>query len=630
MNPLVSDPGDRAQAGARTDMIVAALCASLRQRWASGERLRVESLLAQEGEEQLDESAMVDLLYAESLLRREFGEEVSFEEYRSRFPLHAPALKRQWEFDAMMDAASFDVEGVETELAAPSLQNRSPVACPGQWGRYHLVAPLGSGGQADVFRAVHPDLGQEVVLKISRSSVSPESVRGTRILSEARTLAALSHPNIPRVFDAGIEQGYPYLVVEYVRGRTLAETVRSATLPVSTALQLVAQLARAASAAHSRGIVHLDIKPGNIVIDDAGESKLIDFGLARWRSPLIAESADNVSLSGTLQFMAPEQARGESERIGESSDVYALGGILLFALTGQEPRRGSSFAEVLEKAQNGEWDRSLLSRFPVPNQVRRLCEDSLQTDLEKRVSTAEEFAVRADAAIPKQRTLSWILAIGGVAVLALIAFLVRGGRESPGRMQLAPVTAGKLPASQRPSSDSTLQIEVWEDNRFLNLADVAPVRTGDLIRVRARVSAEMHSGLFLVTSEGKVRQLSVGVPASSEQLLEFPETGKAVPLTGPTGTEFVFFCASRESPVLLDDIEALWGHSVKWPPLQRLTILSMEQNSVVVEQADRDFGESVDRPDPESEVHRQIDAFRQKLRSRYDLVCGFAFAHAKK
>lgn len=630
MNPLVSDPGDCVPAGARSDMIVAALCESLRQRWASGQRARVESLLANEDATCLSESAMVDLLYAESLLRREFGEDVSFEEYRSRFPLHAPALQRQWEFDSMMEAASFDVERAETALAGQPFQSRSPVACPGPWGRFHLLAPLGSGGQAEVFRAVHPELGQEVVLKISRTPVSPDSVRGARIVSEARTLAALSHPNIPRVFDAGIEQGHPYLVVEYVRGRTLAEAVRSATLSVSTTLRLVSQLARAVAAAHSRGIVHLDIKPGNIVIDETGEPKLIDFGLARWRSPWIDESSGNVSLSGTLQFMAPEQARGESDLIGESSDVYALGGILLFALTGHEPRRGSSFAAVLEMAQNGEWDRSLLSRFPASNEVRRLCEDSLQPDLEKRISRADEFAARADAAMPKRRTLPWIAAMGGLAGLALVAFVFRSGGERPEKTPIVPGTASRSPASPLPSSGSPLRIEVWEDNRFLDLSDVAPVKTGDLVRVRARVSAGMHSGLFLVTSEGKVRQLKVGVPASSEQFLEFPEAGRAAPLTGPAGTEFVFFCASRESAVRLDDIGSLWGQSVHWPPLQRLTILSMERDSVIVEQADRDLGESVDRPDPESEVHRQIDEFRQKLQRRYDFMCGCAFAHTKK
>jgi hypothetical protein len=139
-----------------------------------------------------------------------------------------------------------------------------------------------------------------------------------------------------------------------------------------------------------------------------------------------------------------------------------------------------------------------------------------------------------------------------------------------------------------------------------------------------------HAGLFLVTSEGAVRQLLRVAPEPGAREAHFPEGAeKAVPVTGQPGTEFLVLCGRRESAVTLEEVQDAWTAPSNWPPLPRLSVVLMKRDTVQVEQSGRDVGESVDRPDPESEVVRRIEQFRQKLRPRFELVEGWAFSHRK-
>jgi serine/threonine protein kinase len=144
------------------------------------------------------------------------------------------------------------------------------------------------------------------------------------LVAEARLLAQLDHPNLVRVHDLGFHENCPYVVLDYVPGRSLREVVRDQPLSAERAAEIVAKVARALAVVHARGITHGDLKPANILIDENGEPRLIDFGIARERSAWSAND-ETSEIAGTLLYMAPEQARGESARIGCRTDVYGLG-----------------------------------------------------------------------------------------------------------------------------------------------------------------------------------------------------------------------------------------------------------------------------------------------------------------
>jgi eukaryotic-like serine/threonine-protein kinase len=610
-----------------------ALLEEIRDRWAKGDRIRAESVLERPAFAGCNESAFIDVIYAEQTVRRELGETLVLDEYLERFPAHTSALRRQWLFDEVVEQSSLDPASRQTEISpGSSPRDEPPFVCPGAFGRYVLVAPLDSGGQAFVYRALHPDLGLEVVLKISRDPVSAKTPRGERMLAEARTHAVLSHPNLPQVFDAGIESGYAFLVLEYLRGRTLADVVRYSPLSTSDAVLLAARVAQAVAAAHVHGVLHLDIKPKNIVIDDKGEPRLIDFGLARSQDPWSEDRSGASTLSGTLQFMAPEQARGEKERIGEPSDVFGLGAILLFALTGKPPRTGFSFSELLEKAQNDDWDRSALARMTVPACVVQLCERALCADPAKRISTASAFAQQAEGVLRAIRRRHWWFAPAGGIALFAAAVAVHSIRVLwQGHGDLGP---SAIPPRQQQTTylaeKNVLRVEVWDVDRYLNLPDVAPLKTGDRIRVRMQIPPSTHAALFFASTDGLIRQLAV-VPATpnAREVLYPASEQQAVPIIGNPGTEFLFLCGDRNAPVSIDIVKKAWLNERNWPALPELSVVSMNPESVTVEQTGRDLGEAVDLPDAESEVVRLLDQFRGRLRMHYHVIEGWAFAHRK-
>src|ERR1700729_2615368 len=213
-------------------------------------------------------------------------------------------------------------------------------------GRYRLEARIASGGMSTVYRAFDETLERQVAVKLMNREVSSDSDELERFRREARAVAQLSHPHVVGVIDAGEDDGRPYIVLEYVEGETLKERIRRmGRLPIPEAVAYAIEIARALGAAHARHIVHRDVKPQNVLIDQEGSAKVTDFGIAR---TLDEEglTADGRVL-GTTDYVSPEQALGQ--HVTGQSDLYSLGVVLYEMLTGEVPFKGENQVAVAMK-----------------------------------------------------------------------------------------------------------------------------------------------------------------------------------------------------------------------------------------------------------------------------------------
>jgi len=213
-------------------------------------------------------------------------------------------------------------------------------------GRYRLDARIASGGMSTVYRATDETLERQVAIKLMNREVSADSDQLERFRREARAVAQLNHPHVVGVIDAGEDESRPYIVFEYVEGETLKERIRRhGRLEISEAIAYAIEIGRALGAAHARHIVHRDVKPQNVLIDEEGSAKVTDFGIARTLEE-DGLTADGRVL-GTTDYVAPEQALGR--HVTGQSDLYSLGVVLYEMLTGEVPFKGENQVAVAMK-----------------------------------------------------------------------------------------------------------------------------------------------------------------------------------------------------------------------------------------------------------------------------------------
>lgn len=204
--------------------------------------------------------------------------------------------------------------------------------------RYEIGALIGAGGMSDVFIATDTRLNREVAVKVLRSDLNREQTFVTRFRKEALAAAGLSHPGIVAVYDSG-ENPAPYIVMELLQGKTLRELIDGPVDP-KTAIQITEGILQALAYSHANGIVHRDIKPGNIMITDQGDVKVMDFGIARALDDVSATMTATWNVVGTAQYLSPEQASGETA--DARSDLYSVGVVLYEMLTGRPPFTGDT------------------------------------------------------------------------------------------------------------------------------------------------------------------------------------------------------------------------------------------------------------------------------------------------
>jgi len=231
-------------------------------------------------------------------------------------------------------------------------------------GPYEILAPIGAGGMGEVYRAKDTRLDRTVAIKVLPGHLSDNPDLKARFDREARAISSLSHPHICTLYDVGHENGVDYIVMEYLEGESLAARLAKGPLPLEQVLRYGVEIASALDKAHRSGVMHRDLKPGNIMLTKAG-AKLLDFGLAKgvtiggneptamtMTKPITSEG----TLVGTFQYMAPEQLEGKEA--DARTDLFALGAVLYEMSTGKRAFEGASRA-------SGDCRRVFLGRFPL-------------------------------------------------------------------------------------------------------------------------------------------------------------------------------------------------------------------------------------------------------------------------
>ncbi len=252
----------------------------------------------------------------------------------------------------------------------------------------------------EVWRARDTRLKRDVAVKVLPEAVVGDAKALARFESEAKSLAALSDPNILAIFDVGEESGVRYAVTEFLQGETLRAALGDGPLPVRRSLEIAGQMANGLAAAHENGIVHRDVKPENVFLTKEGQVKILDFGLARHdvsqrdasdtRSPTITALSEKGAVTGTFAYMSPEQARGES--VDFRSDQFSFGAVLYEMLSGRRPFQGASAAETMAAIIRDEPEPLATLDPKLPTQVDWLVQRCLSKDPEERYSSTRDLA----------------------------------------------------------------------------------------------------------------------------------------------------------------------------------------------------------------------------------------------
>jgi tetratricopeptide (TPR) repeat protein/predicted Ser/Thr protein kinase len=369
-------------------------CDDQRRRWGQGDRVRVESLMAEDPSLATDDERLLDLIYSEVLLRQMSGDPPRLEEYLQRFArLHEPIRQLFEVHEALEDKPSTHIVSagpfvpLSEDLSAPvSAPQRRLPAVPG----YEVLSELGRGGMGVVYKARHLALKRLVALKMLHVDGASEHALA-RFRTEAELIARLQHPNIVAIYEIGEQEGRPFFSMEYVEGGSLTARVAGSPQPADAAARLVLALARAGHFAHSMGVIHRDLKPANILLAKDGTPKITDFGLAKHLDAPDSRTRAG-DLLGTPSYMAPEQAGGRAKEVGPVTDVYALGGLLYELLTGRPPFKGETATDtLLQVLQDPPVPPSRL-RGKMPRDLETICLKCLEKEPRHRYTTAADLA----------------------------------------------------------------------------------------------------------------------------------------------------------------------------------------------------------------------------------------------
>jgi Tol biopolymer transport system component len=315
-------------------------------------------------------------------------------------------------------------------------------------GAYEVIGPLGAGGMGEVYRARDTKLDRDVAIKVLPERLASDSAALARFEREAKTVAALSHPNLLGIYDFGTHEGMTYAVTELLSGETLRDRLSEGPIPRRKAIEYALQIARGLGAAHEHGVAHRDLKPENVFVTRDGRVKILDFGLAK---PLLPESGvsgaatfgatEPGTVMGTVGYMSPEQVRGRPA--DHRSDIFAFGAILYEMLAGQRAFKGDSAVETMNAILIRDLpEPSGPQEDTLPPLLDRIVRHCLEKNPEERFQSVRDVAFDLETAsgttssttrqliAPVREKPRWLAIAGGLAVALLVAGAFYVGRRA--------------------------------------------------------------------------------------------------------------------------------------------------------------------------------------------------------
>jgi hypothetical protein len=391
-------------------------------------------------------------------------------------------------------------------------------SAPPQVGKYRVLRALGAGGQAQTLLAVDPDLNRQVVLKLYHDR-RPEVLEA--VLREGQALARVRSPRVAQCYGVERHEGLPFLVMEFVPGRSLTEVLKEGSLAVPAAVQLGVELAEGLAAVHACGLLHRDLKPANVLIGRDGQARLVDFGLSVFHG-----GAAPGEVAGTLQYMAPEQAGGEADRIDPRTDVWGLGAVLYAALTGKAPYEGHDVLELLEKARLGRVGPPRELRPDLPEAVNGVVLRCLAADPAGRYPHAADVAeaLRKKVRAPAAR---WWLGAAAAAVLVGVLAAWIDSRLGQARRPAPVPSAGWHPDGRLLRQDFALNVRVHGSKPRSD--GVFVLRDGDFLRLELESSRDCYAAILHVSFYWDIKYL---LPNRRETDMRL-EAGRPRPFPAP-------------------------------------------------------------------------------------------------
>ncbi len=383
-------------------------------------------------------------------------------------------------------------------------------------GPYEILAQIGAGGMGEVYRAKDTRLDRLVAIKILPAHLSANSTLKQRFEREARTVSSLNHPNICTVHDIGQQNGIDYLVMEFIEGETLQSRLRKGPLSTSELLQYSIQIADALDKAHRHGVIHRDLKPGNIMLTKSG-AKLLDFGLARKEAPLVRQAGDSAlstasrpltregTILGTLAYMAPEQLEGKEA--DARTDIFAFGTVIYEMATGKRAFEGNSQVSLISAILRDEPTPISTIQPMSPPTFDRVVRTCLAKDPEDRWQTAHDLQLELKwiaeagsqpgvAATATMYRKNWNVAArvaAGISLIACVAFAVAYLRVS--KQEKLPVRftfTRTLSTGSVGETETTDMLAVSPDGRILAFIAAASKGNGSSIWIRRMDSVALH------------------------------------------------------------------------------------------------------------------------------------------
>jgi hypothetical protein len=454
---------------------------------------------------------------------------------------------------------------------------------------YEIVRPIGAGGMGEVYRARDTKLSRDVAIKVLPPALASDTERLARFEKEARTASALNHPNIVTIYEIGQTDGFSFIAMELVEGRTLRELVGAGPVPLKKLLSVAAQAADGIAKAHAAGIVHRDLKPENLMVTRDGFVKILDFGLAKLvrsgfessrgtDTPTVTRGTEAGTVLGTVGYMSPEQASGQPADF--RSDQFSLGSILYEMITGKRAFERPSDAQVLSAIIESEPEPLVTAAPRMPTNLAWIVERCLAKDPEDRYGSTKDLArdlamlrdqssgvSTSDVLPPERRRLrvsraglaAAVLAVAGLAVLTFLAgqrVQARHDREAPPpKRTTLTFRRGYLTGARfAPDGQTIVYSACWDGKR----SEIFTTRVGSN---DSRALGIENAAILAVSATG---EMAISIDCDSRGI-PCMGTLARVPLAGGAPREILSAVISADwSPDGKDLAVAVWG-AIQYP-----------------------------------------------------------------